>query len=310
MNYYLYKIRFTTDVHFGGSDSAQGIRSSEDHFRADTLFSAICQTFIQKGSNLEDLLDMVRKHEFLLTDSMPYKGEELFIPKPIMRFETDREIPAEKRKTIKNIRWIPVTSDITEYEENELFGSPSVRTQAAISNRDISLPYDVGVYSFAPDCGLYFIAALKDEAKESWLSALISSIGLSGIGGRISSGLGKFEIDDTIYLNEPFDDQTEILLDGLEDTASTKQMMLTSALPNDEELQTVMETASFQVVRRGGFVQSDSFNKVPLKKKTQYYLSAGSIVRNRFDGDLFQVGEHGSHPVYRYSVPVFMGVKA
>ena len=39
MNYFLYKLKFTTAVHFGSSDSALGLLASEDHFCADTLFS-------------------------------------------------------------------------------------------------------------------------------------------------------------------------------------------------------------------------------------------------------------------------------
>lgn len=44
MNYYLYKIAFETAVHFGSSSSAQSLYVSEDHFCADTLFSALCHT--------------------------------------------------------------------------------------------------------------------------------------------------------------------------------------------------------------------------------------------------------------------------
>ena len=42
MNCCLYQLRFNTAVHFGGSDSALSLYSSEANFRADTLFSALC----------------------------------------------------------------------------------------------------------------------------------------------------------------------------------------------------------------------------------------------------------------------------
>ncbi|MFR0734266.1 MAG: hypothetical protein ACLSHU_08845 [Oscillospiraceae bacterium] len=44
MNYFLFKLRFETAVHFGPSDAALPLAASEEHVRADTLFSALCQT--------------------------------------------------------------------------------------------------------------------------------------------------------------------------------------------------------------------------------------------------------------------------
>ena len=44
MNYFLFKLRFETAVHFGPSDAALSLAASEEHVRADTLFSALCQT--------------------------------------------------------------------------------------------------------------------------------------------------------------------------------------------------------------------------------------------------------------------------
>ena len=44
MNYFLFKLSFHTPCHFGSSDSALSLYTSEDHFCADTLFSALCHT--------------------------------------------------------------------------------------------------------------------------------------------------------------------------------------------------------------------------------------------------------------------------
>ena len=51
MNCFLYRLRFNTPVHFGSSDSALSLYESEDHFRADTLFSALCHTALQLFGN-------------------------------------------------------------------------------------------------------------------------------------------------------------------------------------------------------------------------------------------------------------------
>lgn len=44
MDYYLYKLKFDGAVHFGQSESALSLYATADHFRADTLFSALCHT--------------------------------------------------------------------------------------------------------------------------------------------------------------------------------------------------------------------------------------------------------------------------
>ena len=44
MNYSLIRLRFDGLAHFGTSDSALSLFTSEDHFYADTLFSALCHT--------------------------------------------------------------------------------------------------------------------------------------------------------------------------------------------------------------------------------------------------------------------------
>ena len=70
-----------------------------------------------------------------------------------------------------------------------------------------------------------------------------------------------------------------------------------------------LDGASYQLTRRGGFVASNTYAQTPRKKQTQYFLSAGSVLRNRYCGELFWIGAQGNHPVLRYSKPMFLGVK-
>ena len=48
MNYYIFKLQFTTPVHFGASASAVSLSGSEMTFCADRLFSALCQVAAQQ----------------------------------------------------------------------------------------------------------------------------------------------------------------------------------------------------------------------------------------------------------------------
>lgn len=168
------------------------------------------------------------------------------------------------------------------------------------------MPYQVGLFRFAPDCGLYFICGFTEDGQDEDLEYLLDWLGATGIGGKVSSGYGKFHIVDKIYLNEPFDDQTEWMYHALS-AEHAPYLLLSTSLPQADEMDNALEGASFQLVRRSGFMASDRV-ETPLKKKTQYALSAGSVLQNRYQGALYDVGLSDVHPVYRYSKPIFMGV--
>ena len=55
-------------------------------------------------------------------------------------------------------------------------------------------------------------------------------------------------------------------------------------------------------------MQSASFNTAA-KKQTQFFLAAGSLFSQKYHGELFNVYNGGAHKVYRYSKPLFLGVK-
>lgn len=65
-----------------------------------------------------------------------------------------------------------------------------------------------------------------------------------------------------------------------------------------------LDQAAYLLEKRSGFVQSTgSFEE--RKKVDQYFLQAGSCLRNRFEGDIYEVGVGMPHPVYRYGKPLF-----
>lgn len=63
MNYFLFKLSFHTPCHFGTSDSALSLYTSEDHFCADTLFSALCHTArtLYGNSGVEALIEKPKR---------------------------------------------------------------------------------------------------------------------------------------------------------------------------------------------------------------------------------------------------------
>lgn len=314
MSYLLFKLAFDAPVHFGPSDSALSLYTSEDFFRADTLFSALCHT---AGDELDRLVKSVQNDCLRFSDAMPWRGDTLFLPKPCFSAESASDISPVLRKKAKKLKWIPVsamnafTASLRGEEtfipqDDDRFGRLVERTRAAVSDSEDAVPYQVGAFRFDDDCGLWFIAECRKE-DASWLEHLVTMLGYSGIGGKTSSGFGAFHLDDLVYLDDPFDDETEWLSSALH-TDADRYLLLTSCLPAESELDAVIPSASFQLVRRGGFVQSDSYAAAPQKKQTQYFLSSGAVVGKRFNGGLFDVGQHGNHPVYRYSRPIFLGV--
>lgn len=321
MNYFLIKLAFDTEVHFGPSDTAQSLSISEDHFCADTIFSALCHTALQcSGQNtLEQLCRWAQKGELLLSDSMPWKGEDYFLPKPFVLSESRKEVPASLKKSMKKLAWIPVHnfSAFTESvhggalfvppQSTDAFGFPTEVTRVAVQDGQDAVPYQVGLYRFAEDSGLYVIVALKTDEQERILLSLFKMLGMGGIGGKVSSGCGKFHVSDTMLLNEFFDDQTQWFYRALSERKG-RSLLLSASLPKEEELEMAMEAATYQVIRRGGFVASDTYAETPMKKKTQFFFRAGSLFSHRFEGDLYVVGNSGRHPVYRYAKPLFLGV--
>ena len=325
MNYFLFKLQFDTAVHFGGSDSALSLYTSEETLRADTFFSALChETLTQHGEDaLQQLCDEVRQGRFLLSDLMPWQDETFYLPKPIAPSESTEEVETTLRKKVKKLAWVPalrfdeyVRSLHAGHFDPDKEGGPEVRTsfgthfeqtKAAVPAQGDTRPYQVGLFRFAPDCGLYFICGCTEDGQDEDLEYLLDWLGMTGIGGKVSAGYGKFHTVDKILLDEPFDEQTEWLYQALTADHAEKQLLLTTSLPQNEELDDALEGASFQLVRRGGFMASDRVD-TPLKKKTQYFLSAGSVFRHRYQGALYDVSLTEAHPAYRYARPIFMGV--
>lgn len=310
MNCCLYQLRFNTAVHFGGSDSALSLYSSEDHFRADTLFSALCHTALQvRGpEGIEKLIGLVKQGTLLLSDAMPWVGDTFYVPKPCYAPHTAPELPAEKRKAIKKLSWIP--GDRLEEYCNALntgvlfdcaqpvLGRMGEQSKASVPERGDALPYPVGAYRFLENRGLYFFAALEHDQDQNWLSELITALGITGIGGKVTAGYGKF----SVTVRRP----TDAFCPLASGETAQRYLLLTTSLPRDEELNAALDGASFQLCRRAGFIAADA--EFPRKKQTQYYLSAGAVLKRRFEGDLYKIGDGPGHPVYRYSKPLFLGV--
>ena len=85
-------------------------------------------------------------------------------------------------------------------------------------------------------------------------------------------------------------------------------MTLSSCMANDNEIESILDSASYKLIKRSGFVQSNTYSEINVKKHDFYLFDAGSVFKEKFDGDVFDVSIEGSHPVYKYAKPLFVRI--
>jgi CRISPR-associated protein Csm4 len=342
MLYYLCKLEFTTALHIGDSSSARSLETSRMAFGADTLFSALCHEALILGGPdlLEHLYQLARGDKLLLSDSMPYCGDTLYIPRPVAPARHKTEGDPKLRKRYKKMSYLPVAlmdsylaylrgeagfevrlaeEEVKDGDSGNLpvvrtkFGLHSTVTKASVRGKKDAEPFHVGAFTFFNEsqdevCGLYIIIGYAEESILQLILRLLESLSSSGIGGKTSAGYGKFKVTDEIYLDEICDEQTEWLKTKLHNQKSGSFMLLNLALPKEEELAGAAEGSTYVLERRGGFVWSKNYGKTFYKKKTGYLFAAGSVFKKPFRGDIFDVAAEGAHPVYRYGKAMFLGV--
>jgi CRISPR-associated protein Csm4 len=280
---------------------------------------------------------MAEEGKLLISDALPFresdkdKKEELFLPRPLMPAagrKTQFGAPKagddiKNKKALKKLKYIPVSgfSEYLKYLKGEIenfdpgedalseFGVFETRIMASVSGREETLPFHMAVFHFHPGCGLYLIIAFEQEEQAAFVKKLLTSMSLSGVGGKRTAGLGKFELDDEVYLDSPYTDAQEIIAEMLLDTQAMWQMAVSTGLPRPGELKEATESGWYGLLRRGGFVQSRFYSDTPQKRKAMYFMPAGSCFKKRFEGGIFDVSAGGRHPVYRYGKPLFVGVR-
>lgn len=305
MKYAAYKMSFQTGVHFGNGM----LSATRNRFLADTLYSALCIEALRQGEEcLDRLYQRTKSGKLLFSDSFPYIGNTLYIPKPMINIVHKDDSIADRKKW-KKLKYIPI-HQLSEYFSGKLdvdcesdrldkLGRTEVRQMVNLNHLEKPEPYSIGVYYFEKGNGLYFIVGYEEEADRNFIEDLMDSLGYQGIGGKVSSGLGKF----SVLPLELEKEITERLEEGKE-----KFVILTTSLPTEEEISEVLEKSAYLLERRGGFIQSSSYAEEPVKKKEQFFLQAGSVVGKRFSGDIYNVGTKGKHPVWRYGKPLLMEV--
>lgn len=309
MNFTAYKLKFKLSVHFGSST----LDSCEYVFHSDSMFSALCiEALNYSKDSLNKLVQLFSENRLCISDCMPYINETLFLPKPCCYIEAKNDTKIQSsvvKKQNKSLKYISAENyhkyfnntlePLTELEKISGLGKAQMRTLATI-NEEKTTPYSLATYKYNENCGLYIIVGYEDFDDLCFIEDLLTGLSYSGIGGKRSSGLGKFELDNINKLPKAF----EIMLNKI----SGKSILISTALPNDDELEFALKNAQYSVIKRSGFVSSTTYSSSFLRRKDIYMFSAGSYFSNRFNGSVRDLSQKDSHSVYRCTKPMWIGV--
>ena len=326
MEHRIFRFAFDAGVHIGDSS----LEDSGIRLRADTIFSALCIEALKKGGQetLDRLITLTIAGELSISDAFPFIGNELYVPKPVFSIqsadmpqnadilgqspngEADEVSDYSAKKIFKELKYIPIDmvqdflygefdGKTAEYIASKMdgLGASSIVARTAVRLPEDALPYHVGVYTFKEGAGLYIIASAEAEALP-FLRELLECVAVSGIGGKRSSGLGRFSITETA------EDIPEELLGDY-----PAYMTLSVSLPGDAEIESALKDSTYVLLRRSGFVFSETYAHDAVRKNDLYVMDSGSVFRQRFTGGVYDVSNKGTHPVYRYAKPMFLGVE-
>ncbi len=304
MNTVIFKMSFHTPVHFGKGRLGDSHYTFDNHRLFSALFIELMKSGIEKA---ERFLEKCKLNKIAFSDAFPFIGERYYLPRPHLHvtIQGDRT----SIKAMKNLTYIPsdkfsayLAGTIDPLRENKLFqnlGEPYVQQRVGILKGQDNLPYFVGAFSFFVHAGLYFFFSYEDEDDLIKFDDLMTVLGESGIGGKRTSGFGRFKIHYT-DLKELGNISKRIGKDG------PSQMTLGFSFP-EETAEKIIDEGSFSLSRKSGYVLSETA-QTPYKKKRIFGIASGSVFPKRYQGEILDVSRTDEHPVYLYAKPLWMEV--
>ena len=243
---------------------------------------------------------MAGQDEFALTDAFPYLSGP-FLPKPIgfPKFEqpdltTDVKEVRRQAKMAKKLQFIPLDKFDSYVSGTLLEDKEHAVTNIVTKNQphvDGAL-YQVSTVRFADQSALYVIATESDLLNE-----LMTSLQYAGIGGKRSSGYGRFDLTIT--------DIPDALNNRLTKVHQGPVMTLTTSLPIEKELEHVMGTGSYLLSKSSGFAYSTE-SKENYRKQDLYKFASGSTFSETFTGQIVDVRPLDfPHEVLNYAKTLF-----
>lgn len=329
-SFYILPLHFTTPFHFGSAGHGGGLEMVSMTCPADTLFSALCVEAVRLGGDaLATLVEKAERGDIAFSDLLPCRWEagewQWYLPKPVLSMpaKTEERQTLEEARTASTFRKKSKkraflrASELSLYIDDLRFGENSLEEEPTFASLSVDThyngrtgrPYAAGSLSFAENAGLYVLVRLTEEKDLPSVLAIFHLLGLSGIGGRRSSGMGKFELgaDPILVSKDAEEEDTGALYDLLMDTKAATQMTISCLLPKKEEIEADIHAKGLWM-KRSGLTWTPGMESA-VKEKSIYMLPAGSTLSCRLDGRIADVATPAvGHPVYRYGKGFFLGV--
>ena len=220
-----YHLNFRSPLHLGRR--GVGLEETEISIPADTLFSAICQTwrtFYGEESLTHFLAQYETDEPFLLTSAFPFKDDIRFFPKPLV-IDLEVRFSDDDRKKLKKVRYLSekrfrqiVDGELSASDHADLIRDNDLINggQLWIHNDDkcprtvwktdkrprvtldrqssASEIWHLGGVKFEEGCGLWFAAKFDTEEIQTQIETILHVLGDTGVGGERSAGYGAFDL--------------------------------------------------------------------------------------------------------------------
>jgi len=300
------RLSFRAPVHFGNG------RLSDSAFNCDaaTLFSALYIEARRLGMEA-GLLEAAHNGDLTLSDTFPYIEDRLYLPRPMVPIRLELDDQNFGAKELRKTRYIPAhqygvyvsgNMNLAQTRDEFSLGVSVAHTKVDLTGTQEkdSAPYQVGSYYFNNNAGIYFIYQGDYD-----LEPILEQLQYSGLGGRRTSGYGRFSYN--ISNDNPIDQAMQNLSP---ESSKPGYVLLASAMPAEEEItDDFLDGAHYGLIRKSGFIQSTEHSSNPQKKQDCYVFASGSYFTKPFDGDVFDVNPYpNAHEVFRYARAMWMEV--
>ena len=310
-----YYLNFRSPLHLGRR--GVGLEETEISIPADTLFSAICQTWrtFYGETHLTNFLAQYETGEpFLLTSTFPFVGDTRFFPKPLIDLNVDA---ADDLKKLKRVRFVSekrfrqiVNDESIRFDSDDLINDgqlwihdddkcprtvwqtdkrPRVTLDRQSSTSEI---WHLKAVKFEENCGLWFDAKFEAEEIQTQIETILRVLGDTGIGGERSAGYGTFDLHSESAESES-------------DSESDRFITLSPICPRDADQLNMLiqgDNVGYALEERSGWIVSVEGSG--LRRQQVWMFADGSVL----NGNGAQVGhlvdlkpEACPHPVWRYA---------
>ena len=335
MKHYIYPLKLLGPVHFGDTGNGGTLENVVLSFSSDSLYSAICNEIGRNVELLESFRKNVKDGELVISSLFHYysDGEEnpsewqYYLPKPIYTIQRERTITTyaetkEQATILKKVKKVEfVRSSLLSNVEGQFnfddllydaetmpeFGSFAVVTR--VNKREIlGLPYHVGSYVFNSNSGLYFIVGFQTTSSKVLFDQIIELLSYSGIGGKRSSGYGKFECLKEIEIISTEDlEDVNALYRLITNKNAQSYMSISSVIPDENEVH-LLQSGTYSLKKRSGFVSSSQLVG-NVKRNSCYSIKEGSCFVEPLKGKIIELQEPSvSHVIERHGIGFFVGV--